>query len=165
MPNIPKPNGQAERPSIEKNTKVIDIDGYKDINIPKPPTKLLKVTKDFWNSFWKSDLANFIATDTDIDSLSRLVKIMDDRERAWRRVRSEGFSSIGSQGQEILHPLVRQINQWDKDILALQDRFGLNPKSRLQLGISLNNAKKTTLDLQKEFSINIDDEEWYAETD
>jgi phage terminase small subunit len=90
---------------------------------------------------------------------------MDDRERAWRRVRSEGFSSIGSQGQEILHPLVRQINQWDKDILALQDRFGLNPKSRLQLGISLNNAKKTTLDLQKEFSINIDDEEWYAETD
>jgi len=165
MPNVPKPKGQAERPSIEKNTKILSIDGYKNIDIPKPPTKLLKSTRDFWNNFWSSDLANFIASDTDLDALSRLVKIMDDRERAWRRVRKEGFSSTGSQGQEILHPLVRQINQWDKDILNLQDRFGLNPKSRLQLGISLNNAKKTSLDLQKEFSLDIDDEEWYAEED
>ena len=43
MPNIPKPQGQADRPSIDKKTKVLSIDGYKNLDIPKPPTKLLKV--------------------------------------------------------------------------------------------------------------------------
>ncbi len=165
MPNIPKPQGQADRPSIDKNTKVLSIDGYKKLDIPKPPKKLLKVTRDWWNEFWTSDLANFILDNTDIDALSRLARTKDDRERAWRRVRKEGFTAVGSQGQEILHPLVRQISAWDKEILALEDRLGLNPKSRLQLGISLNTAKKSTLDLQKEFSLEIDSDEWYSDED
>jgi hypothetical protein len=56
---------------------------------------------------------------------------------------------MGSTGQEVLNPLAKYIAQCDAESRALEDRFGLNAKARLQLGITFGEAKKTLDDLNR----------------
>ena len=52
---------------------------------------------------------------------------------------------MGSQGQDVVHPTARLIGDVEGQLLALEDRLGLNPEARLWLGISAV-EHKTKLD-------------------
>ena len=55
----------------------------------------------------------------------------------------------GSQGQPVLNPALRAVTAFDTSILALEDRLGLTPRARLQLGIQLNEAVRSLAELNR----------------
>ncbi len=48
----------------------------------------------------------------------------------------EGMTTVGSRGQMVLNPKQRVLQDIEQKLVALEDRLGLSPESRLRLGIS-----------------------------
>lgn len=118
------------------------------LEMPDPPAGLLEETEEWWRAYWSSDLARAVQNDTDLPSLSRLAWLMDERLRSARALRTLSTPvSMGSQGQAVLHPLTKYIGQLDAEIRQLEDRFGLNPRARIALGIELTKARRSLDDL------------------
>ena len=113
---------------------------------PVVPEGLLPEVELWWESFWLSPVAEATYSGTDLPALERLAGLYDLRERARRSV-AEFLLVEGSQKQKVLNPLVRAMVPWDNEIRQLEDRFGLNPKARIQLGIQLGQARATLDDL------------------
>jgi P27 family predicted phage terminase small subunit len=126
------------------------------VAIPKPPRCLLKKTLEAWERYWGSSLAQTIEPTTDVIALERLFCLHDERERAYRGYKKERLV-LGSQDQRVLNPLGKMMTVLDTEIRQLEDRFGLTPRSRLQLGITLGDAAKSMAELNR--SLNIDDYE------
>jgi P27 family predicted phage terminase small subunit len=120
-----------------------------ELEAPKPPKGLLRDTRAWWFAFWGSDVAKAVQADTDVHALERLARLKDERERTYRIVQKlpTGPTAIGSQGQLTLHPLAKYLATCDAEIRALEDRFGLNPRARLSLGIQLTQARRNLEDL------------------
>lgn len=112
---------------------------------PPPPTGLLALTRDAWADFWSSPLAGLVETRTDLMALRRLFQFYDEHERALRSFRRQRTVK-GSTGQERANPLLRAVAT-PHEILALEDRFGLSPRSRLELGVILGDAARSLADL------------------
>jgi P27 family predicted phage terminase small subunit len=51
-------------------------------------------------------------------------------------LKDEGMVTVGSTGQQVLHPAARFIAETEKMMSGLEDKLGMNPESRLRLGIS-----------------------------
>ena len=77
-----------------------------------------------------------LAPAVDDAAIERLFDLYDERERAYQDFRRQRFVK-GSQGQDVLNPLGRLIASFDGEIRQLEDRLGFSPKSRLNLGIEL----------------------------
>jgi P27 family predicted phage terminase small subunit len=115
--------------------------------IPEPSREWLAVTRDEWLSVWAGELATLAYNkSTDLNALYRLFGLRDDRERCRRAFRKEPLVE-GSKGQPVANPLAGLIPGYDRDILALEDRFGLSPKARLMLGVTLGKAACSLDDL------------------
>ena len=127
-----------------------------DVIIPEPPEGLLKVTQESWVSYWHSSVAKVTDPQTDLLALRRLFSLYDDRERCFRAYKKQRLVP-GSRKQEVMNPLAGQIAKVDALILQLEDRFGLTPRSRLQLGIDLAQVVKSIEDRNR--SLNIDEYE------
>lgn len=126
----PKPAGKRQRRNRQPSLAVVPAH-----DIPKSPKRLLKVTRERWVVFWESDLAN-ITNVVHMPAIERLFVRYDERERAFRLVQKHGRLGKGSQGQIVQHPMLKYIEDCDKAILALEDRFGLSHRAMLQLGNS-----------------------------
>ncbi len=116
---------------------------------PPPPKGLLKCTKQSWVKRWNSPLAKFWERETDLEVLERLHHLEDERERAKRGLRKQGRLIEGSMGQQVLNPLYRLIGALDAEIRQLEDRLGLTPRARLQLGITFGEAVKSIEELNR----------------
>lgn len=130
------------------------------VTAPPPPhpgrRKLLKVTVEAWSTFWQSDLAALV-NDADRPALDRLFRMYDQRERFDRLLLAEPFTT-GSTGQLVTNPAAKEVASLDGRIRDLEDRFGLTPKARLQLGITLGAAAKSLDDLNRGFAHDLDDD-------
>jgi len=142
----PKPVDQREhriRPTV------VDIGAYKKRDIPKLKGRYLKITKNWWEDFWNSDLASAVDTKSDQSAVYRLATLIDERERVYKQAKKERLV-VGSQGQVVLNPLYSAMLKLDAEIRQLEDRIGMNPKARVSLGISIGQAKKSLSDLNAE---------------
>ena len=110
--------------------------------MPPYPKSILKVTKEQWATYWQSEIS-VVACEVDLPVVERLHRRYDERERAYREVRKSGRLAVGSQGQKILHPLLKYIDQCEQEIRQLEDRLGLSPHARLKMGATLAGAKRT----------------------
>ena len=128
---------------------VVDIGAYKKRDIPKLKGRYLKITKEWWEDFWNSDLASAVDTKSDQSSVYRLATLIDERERVYKQAKKERLV-VGSQGQVVLNPLYSAMLKLDAEIRQLEDRIGMNPKARVLLGISIGQAKKSLSDLNAE---------------
>jgi len=126
--------------------KLVDIDAYKKRNIPKLSGRYLKITKNWWEDFWNSDLATAIDEKSDQSAIYRLATLIDERERIYKQAKKDRLV-VGSQGQVVLNPLYTAMLKLDAEIRQLEDRIGMNPKSRVSLGIQIGGLKKTLADL------------------
>ena len=126
--------------------KLVDIDAYKKRNIPKLSGRYLKITKTWWEDFWNSDLATAIDEKSDQSAIYRLATLIDERERIYKQAKKDRLV-VGSQGQVVLNPLYTAMLKLDAEIRQLEDRIGMNPKSRVSLGIQIGGLKKTLADL------------------
>ena len=126
--------------------KLVDISAYKKRDIPQLRGRYLKNTKLWWEDFWNSDLATAIDTKSDQQAVYRLATLIDERERIYKQAKKDRLV-VGSQGQAVLNPLYSAMLKIDAEIRQLEDRLGMNPKSRISLGIQLGQMKKTLADL------------------
>jgi P27 family predicted phage terminase small subunit len=126
-----------------------------ELDVPDPPRRLLRATRAWWFAYWHSDVAKAVQADTDIPSLARLATLIDERERTYRliRKRKSGVVAEGSQGQDVLHPLAKYLQTCDAEIRALEDRFGLNPRARVSLGLQLTHARREIEDLYRDVEL------------
>lgn len=152
MPQLLKPDIRRQRRNARgrerKGLVVFPRPEITPIECPPPPRGLLKRYRDSWQEFWRSKLAGTADPVTDLPAIERLWTLYDERERAYRGYRRERLV-IGSHGQPVLNPLGRVISVCDAEIRALEDRLGLNPRARMQLGIALSEAAKSIADLNR----------------
>lgn len=146
MPAQKKPADRLQRRNKpkERDAQVVAINTEK---VPKAPA-VCKALKSEWTALWKSELAaNY--TESDLPGLRRLFVLRDRQATFEEDAFAEGAVTRGSTGQQTMHPLFKQADVYQSQILALEDRFGLNPQSRLKLGIALGEAHRSLDDMNK----------------
>ena len=115
--------------------------------LPVCPEKLagrqpLDSTVEAWDRLWSSDVATVLDLRSDMESVLRWAALLDERERTFRAFRRNRLVA-GSMGQLVLNPLWAVVRACDTELRALEDRIGLSPKARLQLGITYGEAAKS----------------------
>lgn len=118
---------------------------------PEPPEYLLPVTQTRWASYWTSPVAKLVDAVSDLPALERLFWLYDDLERSRRSVREQGHMIEGSKGQTVMNPLLRHMQTQAAEIRQLEDRFGLSPRARLSLNLTLGQAAQSLADLNAPF--------------
>jgi hypothetical protein len=106
----PKPPGQRRRRNAgQSQWKTLPAEGRRRDDMPELPGEdWLESTIEWWNTLWTSPMAT-AWEDADVDSIVRLARMRDDFHRGELPV-----SAFGA-------------------MQALEDRFGLSPKSRRSL--------------------------------
>jgi len=143
--------------SLEKVAAAAGRDLAPINDYPDPPDGLLEATKDRWHSFWSSPVAVLVDHTSDLPALGRLFELYDDADRFRMHIR-ESAMVVGSQGQMVRNPFVKDLKDTQTAILALEDRFGLSPRARLGLNLSLVGAAKTLSDLNEDFGVDAGDD-------
>ncbi len=115
---------------------------------PVAPARLLKSTRSQWESFWVSPMASAVNVASDRPALDRLFTLYDERERAYRGYRKQRVV-VGSMGQPVLNPLGKLLQTYDAEIRQLEDRFGMSPKARLNLGATVASTARSLDDLNR----------------
>lgn len=137
MPRPPKPKPLRQNRE-RRDYGLVPLEQH-PMPAPNAPSGLLTSLRRTWTAFWGSPLAQNVVLPTDIPALERLWRLYDERERASRAARRQRIV-VGSQGQPVLHPLLRYVGDLDAEIRQLEDRFGLTPLARLRLGITQGQA-------------------------
>jgi P27 family predicted phage terminase small subunit len=73
--------------------------------------------------------------------VTRYVQLQERRSYYLRVIEEEGWTTVGSQGQMVLHPLARQLDSLEGKLVPLEDRLGLSPEASLRLGLATVEAK------------------------
>lgn len=100
-----------------------------------PPSGLLPETQADWHEFWTTPEAGGVTTGS-LPALRRLFVLRDQAARAWAGYDDEPMQE-GSKGQQVLNPLGRQAIAIEQQIARLEDDFGLTPRARLRLNVTL----------------------------
>lgn len=154
----PKPDdrrqGRGERTSTKRaGVGLVALPGGKP-EPPSSPVGLLKATREDWTEFWRSPLGSLVVS-ADFPAVRRLFTLYDERSRAYSGYRRERLV-LGGNKQQALNPLLAAMGMLDKEIRALEDRFGLTPMARLRLGVALGEAAKSLDELNR--SLDADDD-------
>jgi P27 family predicted phage terminase small subunit len=155
LPGPPPKPAQRRQGTARRDLGLVEAPAVPDI--PAPPRGLLKTTREAWAAFWSSPVAAAVDRVSDLATLVRLFELRDERERCWRAVRSERLV-LGSKGQPALNPLCRRVSTLDREITALEDRFGLSPLARLKLGVQFHEAARSLEELNRLLARADDDE-------
>lgn len=99
-----------------------------------------------WERLWTSELAATY-TESDVPALGRLFELRQRISDFEAEALAAGAVTTGSTGQQTMHPLLKEADAYRAQVLALEDRFGLNPQARLKLGIALGQAQQSLDDM------------------
>lgn len=113
-----------------------------------PEAGWLKATKDGWVAFWSADLAGAI-DGADVPVIRRLFGMRDVQARAFARWKKKPYVD-GSQGQPVKNPAFDEAMVLERAIVQLEDRLGLSPKARANLGIAIGQARMTAAELNRQ---------------
>ena len=115
-------------------------------SVPPAPNGLLKSTELRWAAYWSSPVSSAADPVTDRPALERLFQCYDEHDRVGRAFRKQRTTE-GRDGGERVNPLLTYLRYLGVEITKLEDRFGLTPRSRLALGVTLGAAKRSLSDL------------------
>lgn len=104
-------------------------------DLPPVPTHLTSAAKAVWHSVWAAGGDSYSAK-TDAYVIERYATLHARRAELMQMLEDDGMVSVGSQGQTVLHPAARYLSDVESAMSKLEDKLGLNPESRLRLGIS-----------------------------
>ena len=90
-----------------------------------------------------------------MEAVVRWASLLDERERAFQLYRKQMVVS-GSQGQAVLSPAWKVVQNCDGELRALEDRLGMTPKARLQLGIEFAQAHEGMNRLRRQLEVEDD---------
>ena len=103
-------------------------------DVPPCPAHLNEVGQQVWVDVWAAG-GDAYNVRTDRYVIERYAA-MQERRADLMKTLSTGMVTVGSQGQEVIRPESRILMDTEAKLVALEDRLGLNPESRLRLGIS-----------------------------
>lgn len=151
---MPKP---AERRQRRNRPALVSLPtvGTTPSFAPDPPSGLLVTSAAAWSALWASPVASTYLP-SDLSALRRLFELLDERERAFEVARDARLTE-GSKGQPVLNPLLGYVAELASEIRALEDRFGLSPRARMQLGIAFGEAHRSLDALNAAFLEGADD--------
>jgi len=120
-----------------------------------------EATVEQWVAFWRSGLASQVEP-SDVPALRRLFWLTDEIARCRDAIEETGRVVAGSQGQPRPNPLYKQVQEFQAEARQLEDRFGLSPRARLQLGIALGAAHASLDALNERLQAKVvdDDDLW-----
>lgn len=99
-----------------------------------------------WREIWRSRPAAAWDRQADLPALTRYILMYD----GWLRMEAQAVRSPlvrGSQGQARANPLGAEVRKAHAALLAVEDRFGLQPRGRIALGLALSEGLATIEDL------------------
>lgn len=113
--------------------------------IPPVPKGLLPVTRREWRTFWDSEVRQVLAR-IDVPVVERLFRYRDE----WHRVTAVAYTpeglprlSLGSTGQETLHPYIKRLDKLEDLMGGLEKELGIAPMARARLGVKIGTAALT----------------------
>ena len=116
------------------HANVTELKPHAPVAIPSPPKSFAALGKKLWNEIWEAGKTAYQTTDAHI--IERYVSLLVRRRELLDLIELEGWLSLGSTGQQIIHPAAKLLQETETKLVPLEDRLGLNPESRLRLGIS-----------------------------
>lgn len=132
MPTVRKPAEQRQN----RITKDVGVVQRASSGLSAPADEgWRESTVERWVAFWASPLSEQVEQ-SDLGALRRLFYLYDELGRMMEAIEETGRVVAGSQGQPRPNPLYKQIETFQAEARQLEDRFGLSPRARLQLGIS-----------------------------
>lgn len=113
----------------------IEVNHLAEFTTPAPPTTLSTRAIEVWESAWDAGREAYNVR-TDGQVIARYSEMTARRELLLKTLDAEGWTTVGSSGQIVAHPAARLIADVDSKLQSLEDRLGLNPESRIRLGIA-----------------------------
>jgi hypothetical protein len=113
---------------------------------PDPPDGLAPELVAEWNAYFDSPLAQATFDVIHLPALARLWRMRQEILDLGAAIDEEPVIR-GSRGQPVLHPGTRLRSTLRAEVRLLEGRFGLDPRSRLSLGLDLVPTQKTIEDL------------------
>lgn len=106
-----------------------------EFEVPAAPDNLGDFGVVVWTDIWTlgKDVYN---VQSDRFIIERYASLQERRNSLLADIDREGYLVVGSQGQDVLNPLVRVAQDIETKLVALEDRLGLSPEARLRLGIT-----------------------------
>ncbi len=147
------PDPRSERSRKGKtDRKRLDTRRTLPVERPDPPGGLAPALVGEWDDYFASELAQATYGVTDFAALSRLWRMKHEVLDLQTHIDEEPIVR-GSRGQPVPHPAIRVRNAVMAMIQQLEDRFGLNPRSRSSLGLDFGRPQRTLDDLSADFPI------------
>jgi len=129
----------AERRQGRGTSDVGLVAAVSSVPMPQADADWREPTVERWVAFWQSGLSSQVEP-SDVPALRRLFWLYDEVDRIREALNETGRVVVGSQGQPRPNPLYKQVSEFQSEARQLEDRFGLSPRARLQLGIALGAA-------------------------
>ena len=101
-----------------------------------------------WRDFWQSPVAQAVDRRADMPALMMWAHALNE----WHTVIPvfEGQRVVaGSQGQPVLNPLNTYLREQAELIQHYEQHFGMTPRARAQLGLTIGAAKLTAQELNR----------------
>lgn len=144
---MPKPADRRQR--VNKPHAVTgQVVAINNGDIPEPPEGLTPERLDEWDALWRSELAATWNRDFHVDPMRRLF-ILRQRVEAFDEEGMQKPVVHGSTGQESINPLLKEASVIRKEILAIEDRYGLSPQALMKLGIAIGQAHHSLDEMNK----------------
>ncbi len=153
MAPVPKPPSERLRRNKRNDVGLISADSLIS-ELPDLPTRLggvrpLKATKEAWERLRNSPhIVSLIQTESDLTALLRYATVLDERERALRAFQAERYIELDD-GRVIINPAHKIWTGADKELRALEDRFGGSLIARMRLGIEWADASKKVSEVKR----------------
>jgi len=122
-----------------RETKDVPADEGTDglVEPPQCPAGLDESIEAAWHSFWCLAPLSRRVSDADVLPLVRLFQLYEVYRRSIADFMAEPYMA-GERGKLVAHPGWNIANAAMRQILPLEKQFGVTPKARAELGISLD---------------------------
>jgi hypothetical protein len=124
---------------------------HSEVRVPDPNETWGDTTMADWETYWRSDVAK-LATPESMPSLYRLFDDYDERRTLFIGIRKSGARLVGTRDRPRANELYRVIAGLDAEIRQLEDRFGLSPLAKLQLGVAFGDAARSLERMNADFN-------------
>ncbi len=111
-----------------------EVETSEDFTPPPAPPALDGVARRVWGEVWMAGQSAYnVASDSAV--IERYASMRSRYAEFLRLLDTEGWTTVGSQGQLVAHPAAKLATDLEAKLQAMEDRLGLNPESRLRLGL------------------------------
>lgn len=146
---------KAGRPSTRKSVKqderqqreAIVLALPASVKCPEPSDSWLPEVVSAWQAFWSSDVAAAV-DDALLPAVRRLFDLRSRQAAAFSLYDAQPYVD-GSTGQPRINPAFDAAMKLETAITALEDRYGLTSKAKVNLGLAFGQAQLTAADLNR----------------